>query len=249
MSINEDTQAGEDRPTTFNDVLSTLFVNAKPPPAATRDNTALLLIDIQHIAEPSYFYDQAVSAGLPPDEVKAALADYETRFHTALDVAAKVLEEARAAGIPPIHVKIQTLSCQGRDTSALHARMGWNFPPNSPATRFLEPTKPRDDEIVITKTASGAFTGTGLDSTLRNMGVENIVMIGFMTDECVETTARVALDYGYVVKVVSEATTTYYAEAYQATISKLGSYGFTQPADATIAQFRQMGAKTPLRPE
>ena len=36
----------------INDVLATSFVNAKAPPVATLDNTALLLIDIQHLAEP-----------------------------------------------------------------------------------------------------------------------------------------------------------------------------------------------------
>ncbi|HAE27281.1 MAG TPA: hypothetical protein DCG58_08990, partial [Hyphomonas adhaerens] len=56
----------------INDVLATSFVNPKAPPAATLDNTALLLIDIQHLAEPSYHVKNAVSAGLPEDAVQAA---------------------------------------------------------------------------------------------------------------------------------------------------------------------------------
>lgn len=224
----------------INDVLATSFLNAKLPPAATLQNTALLLIDIQHLAEPSYHMANARAAGMPEDEVRAALADYEARFNVALENASRVLEAARAAGIPPIHVKIQALSCQGRDTSLLHSRLGWNFPPGSPATRFLEPTKPLDDEIVITKTASGAFTGTSLDSTLRNMGIEHLIIVGFMTDECVETTTRVALDYGFIAQVVSDATTTYHEESYRSTITKFASYGFTQMTDETIAQFKAM---------
>ena len=226
----------------LNEVLGASFVNPKPPPQATLNNTALLLIDIQHLAEPSYHLKNAVEAGLPEDAVKAALSDYEVRFDAAVVQAARVLEAARAAGIPSIHVKIQALSCQGRDTSLLHSRLGWNFPPGSPATQFLEPTKPKDDEIVITKTASGAFTGTSLDSTLRNMGIEHLIVVGFLTDECVETTTRVALDYGYVTRVVSDATTTYLIEAYQATIGKLASYGFALTADEAIAEFASLGA-------
>ena len=224
------------------EVLGASFVNPKPPPKATLNNTALLLIDIQHLAEPSYHLKNAVDAGLPEDAVKAALSDYEVRFNAAVVQAARVLEAARAAGVPPIHVKIQALSCQGRDTSLLHSRLGWNFPPGSPATQFLELTKPKDDEIVITKTASGAFTGTSLDSTLRNMGIEHLIVVGFLTDECVETTTRVALDYGYVTRVVSDATTTYLMEAYQATIGKLASYGFALTADEAIAEFASFGA-------
>lgn len=224
----------------INDVLATSFANPKAPPAATLDNTALLLIDIQHLAEPSYHVKNAVAAGLPEDAVQAALSDYEVRFNAAVVQAARVLDAARSAGIPPIHVKIQALSCQGRDTSQLHSRLGWNFPPGSPATEFLEPTRPKADEIVITKTASGAFTGTSLDTTLRNMGIEHLIVVGFMTDECVETTTRVALDYGYISRVVSDATTTYHLESYQSTIGKLASYGFTLTADEAIAEMKAM---------
>ncbi|HAE27280.1 MAG TPA: cysteine hydrolase, partial [Hyphomonas adhaerens] len=176
----------------------------------------------------------------PEDAVQAALSDYEVRFNAAVVQAARVLDAARSAGIPPIHVKIQALSCQGRDTSQLHSRLGWNFPPGSPATEFLEPTRPKADEIVITKTASGAFTGTSLDTTLRNMGIEHLIVVGFMTDECVETTTRVALDYGYISRVVSDATTTYHLESYQSTIGKLASYGFTLTADEAIAEMKAM---------
>lgn len=227
----------------INEVLATSFVNAQTPPPATLVNTALLLIDIQHLAEPSYHLKNALVAGMPEDGVRAALSDYETRFNAAVTNAARVLEAARAAGVPPIHVKIQALSCQGRDTSQLHSRLGWNFPPGSPATQFLEPTKPKEDEIVITKTASGAFTGTSLDTTLRNMGIEHLIVVGFMTDECVETTTRVALDYGYVTRVVSDATTTYHQESYQATIGKLASYGFTLTAEEASSEFKAMAVQ------
>lgn len=227
----------------LNDVLSASSKAPKPPPAATLENTALLLIDIQHLAEPSYHLKNAVEAGLPEDAVREVLSDYEVRFNAAVVQAARVLDAARAAGIPPIHVKIQCLSDSGRDTGLLHSRLGWNFPPGSAGAQFLEPTKPTAGEIVITKTASGAFTGTGLDATLRNMGIEHLLVVGFLTDECVETTTRVALDYGYVTRVVSDATTTYLMDSYQATIGKLGAYGFTLTADEAIAEFTSLGAQ------
>lgn len=232
--------AAESKTIGIGDVLATSYRTPRVPPPPTVDNTALVLIDIQYLADPEYLAGNALAAGLPADGVDAALADYKARFGEALANAGRVLAAARTAGIPPIHVKIQALSSKGRDTSALHSWMGWNFPPGSPGTRFLEPTQPQADEIVITKTASGAFTGTALDSTLRNMGIEHLILVGFMTDECVETTARVALDYGYVARVVSDATTTYDADSYRASIGKFASYGFTLTADEAAAQFRLM---------
>lgn len=230
------------RPITIDDVLAASYTNVQAPPPPTVHNSALLLIDIQHLAEPDYLHDHAVEAGLPSAEVNEALRDYGARFNAAVGQAKKVLEKAREVGVPPIHVKIQALSHNARDTGALHRRMGWQYPPNSAATRFIEATKPAPDEIVITKTASGAFTGTSLDTTLRNMGIDYLFVCGFVTDECVETTVRVALDLGYLAMVIEDATQTYRAEAHRATIDQLSAYGITQRAADTIAIFNQMGA-------
>lgn len=219
------------------DVLMVSYANAKAPPKATKDNSALLLIDIQHLAEPSYLAQKAINAGLDAKSVNFALSDYEKRFNLALNNCAKILEAARKCEIVPIHVKIQSLSKTARDTGALHRRMGWTFPPGDKATEFLDCVKPFDDEIVITKTASGAFTGTALESTLKNMGIEYVFICGFVTDECVETTARVALDLGFVTQIVSDATTTYFAESYASTISKFASLGLTVETGSLVTAF------------
>ncbi|MGE6697298.1 cysteine hydrolase family protein [Hyphomonas sp. NPDC076900] len=229
-------------PVTIDDVLAASYTNVQAPPPMTALNSALLLIDIQHLAAPDYLHDLAVKSGLPSDEVRKALSDYDARFNAAVAQARRVLEKAREVGIPPIHVKIQTLSHQGRDTGALHRRMGWLYPPNSAATKFLDATKPAPDEIVITKTSSGAFSGTSLDATLRNMGIDYLFVCGFVTDECVETTVRVALDLGYLTMVIEDATQTYKAEAHLATIHQLSAYGITQSADDTITAFGQVAS-------
>lgn len=219
------------------DVLMVSYANAKAPPQINKENTALLLIDIQHLAEPSHLAAKAIAVGLDPVAVNKALKDYEVRFNSALANCSKLLESARINGIIPIHIKIQSLSKTARDTGALHRRMGWTFPPGDKATEFLEPVKPLDDEIVITKTASGAFTGTALESTLKNMGIEYVFICGFVTDECVETTARVALDLGFLTQIVSDATTTYFAESYLSTITKFASLGLTIETGALITTF------------
>lgn len=242
MSDNMPDAAVQCPPVTIDDVLAASYTNVQAPPPMTALNSALLLIDIQHLAAPDYLHDHAVKSGLPSDEVRKALSDYEERFNAAVAQAKRVLEKAREVGIPPIHVKIQTLSHHARDTGALHRRMGWQYPPNSAATRFLDATKPASDEIVITKTASGAFTGTSLDTTLRNMGIDYLFVCGFVTDECVETTVRVALDLGYLAMVIEDATQTYKAEAHRATIDQLSAYGITQRAEDTIAAFSQIAS-------
>jgi ureidoacrylate peracid hydrolase len=58
------------------------------------------------------------------------------------------------------------------------------------------------------KTCSSFFTGTHIDRILRYIGIENVIIVGFVTEQCVSTTARDACDHGYYVYVVSDACAT-----------------------------------------
>jgi isochorismatase family protein len=61
---------------------------------------------------------------------------------------------------------------------------------------------------VLTKTSHNAFTTTNLQQLLTRHGVTDVVVCGIRTEQCCETTARVASDLGYRVTFVTEATAT-----------------------------------------
>ena len=60
--------------------------------------------------------------------------------------------------------------------------------------------------LQITKNRYSAFVGTGLDETLRQRQINQIVVTGFMTNYCCETTARHGHDLDYYVDFVIDAT-------------------------------------------
>jgi nicotinamidase-related amidase len=62
------------------------------------------------------------------------------------------------------------------------------------------------DALRITKSRYSAFVGTGLDETLKQRQVNRIVVTGFMTDYCCETTARHGHDLDYFVDFIIDAT-------------------------------------------
>ena len=62
---------------------------------------------------------------------------------------------------------------------------------------------PIDGEVVLTKTCSSFFTGTNIDTVLRNSDIENVIMVGFYTEQCITTAARDAADTFYYTIVVS----------------------------------------------
>ncbi|MEO7770651.1 MAG: isochorismatase family cysteine hydrolase, partial [Gemmatimonadaceae bacterium] len=70
------------------------------------------------------------------------------------------------------------------------------FVPGTWGSELSPGLKPRDGSATerhFTKDVFGAFTGTGLDGWLRELGVTRVLLVGFFTHMCVSTTAREAL--------------------------------------------------------
>ncbi|MEU6389400.1 isochorismatase family protein [Streptomyces sp. NPDC046939] len=94
----------------------------------------------------------------------------------------------------------------------LHSEPGSDgaFDPALGHVRLLEELEQREDgEPLIHKTSHNAFTTTNLQQLLTEHGVRELTLCGIRTEQCVETTARVASDLGYVVTFVVDATATH----------------------------------------
>ncbi len=108
---------------------------------------------------------------------------------------ARALAWARARGLPVVHIVHESR----RPGAAL-------FAPGSPALAVHPEAQPAAGEPVLTKHLPGSFTGTPLETLLRERGVERVVLAGFMTQMCVDTTARQAAHRGFGVTILADAT-------------------------------------------
>lgn len=66
----------------------------------------------------------------------------------------------------------------------------------------------RKYSVLIEKSLPGSFTNTQLESWLRDKGIERLVISGYMTQMCCDTTARQAFHLGFAVYFLSDATGT-----------------------------------------
>ncbi len=107
-----------------------------------------------------------------------------------------LVQAARAAGDEVIWV--------------LHSEPGTGstFDPASGFVAIMPPLAPQDHEPVLTKTSHNAFTTTNLQQLLTSRGVTEVVITGLRTEQCCETTARLASDLGYWVTFVLDGTAT-----------------------------------------
>lgn len=178
----------------------------------TPGQVALLCIDLQYLdAAPGY----GCFANLTP-ELQQDLHYYFSRLsETVLPQIQQLQQCFRQAGQEVIHVRIQSLTQDGRDRSLEHKRIGLNVPPGSKEAEFLPEVAPVGDEIVISKTASGVFSVTNLNYVLRNLGISQLVIVGVFTNECIENAVRAAADLGYVVYVPHDGTASVHPDIHQ----------------------------------
>ena len=92
----------------------------------------------------------------------------------------------------------------------LHAEAGSGgvFDPASGYVRLIDGLSPGEGEPMITKTSHNAFTTTNLGQILTERGIRELIISGIRTEQCCETTARVASDLGYGVIFAVDATST-----------------------------------------
>jgi nicotinamidase-related amidase len=108
-----------------------------------------------------------------------------------------LLHAWRRGGQPVIHVQHDSTS----PVSPLR--------PGQPGNEIKEAVRPWPGEPVVSKEVHSAFIGTDLEERLRRSGSAAIILVGLTTNHCVSTTARMAANLGFAVRVVSDATATF----------------------------------------
>ncbi|MDR2875659.1 MAG: cysteine hydrolase [Methylobacillus sp.] len=106
-----------------------------------------------------------------------------------------LLDRFRAARRPIFHIRHD-------------AGVGTPYDVNSRIGQIVDLLTPANGEPVITKNYPSSFAQTQLDALLKQAGIENLILVGFMSHMCVNSTARAAFDMGYRPTVVASATAT-----------------------------------------
>lgn len=118
-----------------------------------------------------------------------------TNVELAILEAQKLLKLARDLKIPVIHIQHD-------------AGVGSPYDISADIGAIAIEVAPIAGEKVIVKNYPNAFVQTTLDAELKALGIKNIVLAGFMTHMCVNSTAHGAFNLGYASTIVASATAT-----------------------------------------
>ncbi|GAA3260379.1 cysteine hydrolase family protein [Nonomuraea helvata] len=156
------------------------------------ERSALLVIDMQ---------DEFVEPGWSPYWVPAA-----TRMAPRLR---RLIDHCRDVGVPVIWTIFDDTHLGLDRPHALrylpNGDTDWRRP--GPATVWNQMGY-RDEEVLIRKPSYGAFYDTALDTILRNLGRDTVIVSGTLTNYCCGTTARQAYERGYRVVFGADVTAT-----------------------------------------
>ena len=201
-------------------------------------HAALIVIDMQR----DFIEDGGFGASLGND-VRPLQAIVPT--------VARLIEGARAAGLPVIH----TRECHQPDLSDCppakrlrgkpSARIGDEGPmgriliAGEPGAEIVPALAARPDETVIDKPGKGAFHATPLMRVLTGRGITTLLFAGVTTEVCVQTTMREANDRGFDCLLVEDATESYFPAFKAATLDMIRAQGAIVGWTATTDQVRR----------
>lgn len=195
--------------------------------------TALLYVDMQRIwCEPN----------LDPTHPQDADSYYHRRLRgKVIPNQVRILEAGRRAGCNVLHTIVESLTLDGRDRSLDHKLSDMHVPKGAPEGQVIDALSPTENEIVLPKTSSGVFNSTNIDYVLRNLNTRYLIIMGVVTDQCVDMAVRDAADRGYLVTVVDDACATYSQERHEAALRAYAGYCWIANTETIVRRLHSLG--------
>ncbi len=201
--------------------------------AVEPDKTALLVIDVQK--------------GLSNEERCAAEPENAYLWKRLGDCVVpngkRLLAVCRERGVEVMFTVIECLTLDGRDRSLDYKISGLFYAKGAWGAQVIDELAPLANEIVIPKTSSSLFNSTNFDYVLRNLGMEYVMTMGMITDQCVETVIRDGCDRGFLMTLIDDACAANSEERHRASLAALAGYCRIRTTDQVIAELGGGGAE------
>ncbi len=160
--------------------------------------TAVILIEFQN--------EFCKEGGILHDGVKDEISRQGT-----ITNAVKLAEGAREKGAMVIHTPFVFNEKYFKDHEMIGivkaVADGNAFREGTWGVEIIDELKPKEgDQVVTGKCTLCGFNNTDLEKIVKEANIKNVVIGGFLTNFCVESTSRTAYDKGYSVTVIKDAT-------------------------------------------
>lgn len=183
----------------------------------------------------------------PEGKIKVGVGEREQAWRTdVLTAARRLLDGARAHGVPIIHVRLavrpdyRDVVQNGplfRQWVELNAWQEGTW-----GVQFHEGLEPVGDELVVTHIRNNAFFGSPLETLVAMHRPRRLICAGVSTAYAVESTVRHASDLGYEVVVAADACSTATRERHESALNAMALIATISRVDAIVQGFAEGGS-------
>jgi nicotinamidase-related amidase len=201
--------------------------------------TAYVIVDLQN--------DFCKRGGSADETSRASGLDIEALYAGAIAWSRRLLSAARAGGAMVVHIQNTALPHRRTDSAARLKFMMRAYGTADPARlpeytlegtwghEIIPEVAPLPGEFVIKKHTSSSFVGTRIDHLLRTNGIRTVVLVGGVTEGCVESAARDACHHGYFVVLCEDAVASFNPELHEAALKVMRRRYEVMPAAEVLA--------------
>lgn len=190
------------------------------------ERTALLVIDAQN-----WVMDKASRQPRPEF--------YEDARGIVIPNLRRLIELCREKHIEVVYTVMENLTLDGRDRSLDYKLSNFFIPKGSWDAKVIDELAPGEDEMVIPKTSSSLLNSTNFEYLMRNIGIDTIIVTGFLTDQCCDHTIRDGADRGFHMIAVSDGCATDTRERHRAALNAFKGYCRTETTESLIEAIKR----------
>jgi ureidoacrylate peracid hydrolase len=200
--------------------------------------TAYIIVDLQN--------DFCKRGGSTDQVARERGLDIEAICAPVIDRSRRLLNAARASGVMVVHIQNTALPHRATDSAGRLKFMMRAYGVADPAAlpeytlegtwghEIIPELAPRPGEFVVKKHTSSSFVGTRLENLLRINKMETVVLVGGVTEGCVESAARDACHHGYFVVLCEDAVCSFNPDLHQAALAVMRRRYEVMPANDVL---------------
>ena len=201
--------------------------------AVEPDRTALLVVDLQK--------------GEYNDEKCRAEPEHAYLWNRIRDVVVpngqRLIAACRQADVEVMYTVVESLTLDGRDRSLDYKISGIFAAKGSWEAEVIDELRPDPNDIIIPKTSSSLFNSTNFEYVLRNLRIEYLMVMGVVTDQCVETAVRDGCDRGFLMTVVDDACATSSEARHRESLVGIKGYCRVRSTAQIVAELDEAGGQ------
>jgi nicotinamidase-related amidase len=145
-----------------------------------------------------------------------------------------LIDGARAQGAEIVYTVIESLTKDGRDRSLDHKLSNIHVPRGSPLARVIDEVAPSRGRHCPAQNLVRRLQLDEYRLCAAQSWIENVIVGGFVTDQCVDMAIRDGADRGYYMVCAEDACAAYSTERHTGALRAFGGYCRVQSVDEIL---------------